>query len=211
MTCWRTDDLAPNDLPQIPPGPPILVVLSAPSGAGKDAVRDLLMQWRLPAHFVVTTTTRPMRPGEVDGVDYIFVDDAEFDRMLRDDELIEHAAVYGRRYGPLRSQFVEPLQRGENVIARLDVQGAATIKRLFPDALLIFIAPPSLEEARRRLQDRAADSEEQIRLRSEIAADEMEAAKSFDYVVVNETGKLEETARRIVQIIADEKARRLQR
>jgi guanylate kinase len=198
-------------LPQIPPGPPILVVLSAPSGAGTDAVRELLMQWQLPAHFVVTTTTRPMRAGEVNGVDYIFVDDAEFDRMLRDDELIEHATVYGRRYGPLRSQFLDPLARGENVIARLDVQGAATLKRLFPDALLIFIAPPSLEEARRRLETRRSDTDEQIRLRSEIAAQEMEAARSFDYTVVNETGKLEETARRVVQIIADEKARRLRR
>ncbi len=134
----------PLDLPQIPDGPPRLVVLSGPSGSGKDAVRTLLMAWGLPAHFVVTATTRPERPGEVAGVDYLFVTEAEFDRLERGGELIEHALVYGRRYGVPRSQALEPLAAGQDVIARVDVQGAATLKALIPDAVLIFIAPPSL-------------------------------------------------------------------
>src|SRR4051795_3196750 len=96
----------PDDLPSIPGGKPLLVVMSAPSGAGKDAVRELMRSWGFPAHFAVTATTRPMRPGEVHARDYLFVDEAEFDRLEKNDELIEHAKVYGRRYGVPRSQVL---------------------------------------------------------------------------------------------------------
>ena len=198
----------PDDLPSIPEGPPLLIVLSAPSGAGKDAVRDLLWEWHLPAHFVVTATNRAMRPGEVDGRDYLFLDDAEFDRLERDGELIEHAVVYGQKKGVPRSQVLDPLAQGKDVLARVDVQGAATLRRLVPDALLIFIAPPSLDEGHRRLAARDTDTSEEQRLRFETAASEMEASKGFDYVVVNETGQLEQTVRRIFEIIAAEKAKR---
>ena len=150
----------PADLPVIPPGKPLLVVMSAPSGAGKDAVRELMRDWGFPAHFVVTATTRPQSLKEVHGRDYFFVDEAEFARMEHNDELIEHATVYGRRYGVPRDEVLKPLQAGENVVARVDVQGAETLKRLVPDALLIFIAPPSLEEAsiRRRLRWRPQET-----------------------------------------------------
>lgn len=198
----------PPDLPEVPAGPPLLVVLSGPSGSGKDAVRDLLMAWRLPFHFAVTATTRPKRPGEVDGVDYRFISEAEFDRLEAAGGLIEHAIVYGQRKGVPRSEVVEPLAAGRDVIARVDVQGAATLRQLIPAALLIFIAPPSVEEEARRLQERNTESAEETRLRVKTAAREMEASKRFDHVVVNETGKLEETARRIVEIIAAEKRRR---
>jgi guanylate kinase len=199
----------PPDLPQIPPGPPAtLFVLSAPSGAGKDAVRDLLMAWRLPVHFVVTATTRPMRPGEVEGRDYRFVDEPEFQRMVRDGELVEHAVVYGQLKGVPKEAVLGPLEAGRDVVARVDVQGAATLRALVPDAVLIFIAPPSLEEAQRRLAARATDSEADLILRSRTAVAEMEAAKSFNYTVVNETGALEAAARRIVEIMASEKKRR---
>jgi guanylate kinase len=182
--------------------------MSAPSGAGKDAVRELMRAWGFPAHFAVTATTRPIRPGEVHERDYIFVDDDEFDRLERDDALIEHANVYGRRYGVPRSQILEPLAAGRNVVARVDVQGAATLKRLVPDALLIFIAPPSLEEAQKRLQGRDENTTDNVQLRVDTAASEMEAAGDFDYVVVNETGRLESAVRRIFEIIAAEKAAR---
>jgi guanylate kinase len=200
----------PADLPVIPRGgPPLLVVLSGFSGAGKDSVRDLLMAWRLPLHFVVTATTRAPRNGEVEGRDYRFVSDEAFDRLEEDDGLIEKAVVYGQRKGVPRSELEEPLAAGEDVLARVDVQGAATLRRLYPEALLIFIAPPSMEEMRRRLEERGSEPEEERRARIAAAAEEIEASKSFDHIVVNETGALETTARRVIEIIAAEKQRRL--
>ena len=198
----------PADLPAIPAGPPLLVVLSAPSGAGKDAVRDLLIAWDLPVQFVVTATTRPPRPGEQDGRDYHFLTDAEFDRLESEGGLIEKAVVYGQRKGVPTSEIVEPLAAGQDVIARVDIQGAATLRALVPDALLIFIAPPSLAEARRRLRQRHTETAAELQARAAAAPAEMEEASRFDYVVVNETGKAEQTARRIVEIIVQEKRKR---
>jgi guanylate kinase len=199
-----------KDLPSLPPGAPILFVLSGESGAGKDAVRELLMACGLPVHFTVTVTNRPMRPGEREGIDYHFVSDPEFDRMQAEGQLLEHAIVYGQKKGVPRSEVTDPLAAGLDVLARVDVQGAATLRRLVPDAVLIFLAPPSQEEGERRLLSRDTEPEEEQRLRLDTAAAELEAAKSFDYRVVNETGKLEDTVRRIVQIMADEKRRRQQ-
>jgi guanylate kinase len=198
----------PPDLPSIPEGRPLLVVLSGYSGAGKDAVRDLLMAWELPVHFVVTATTRPRRPEEVEGRDYRFVSEDAFLALERAGDLIEHAIVYGQHKGVPRSEIEGPLAAGRDVIARVDVQGAATLKRLFPEALLIFIAPPSFEEGQRRLESRATESAEERRLRLEESERERQAAADFDHVLVNETGELEATARRVVEIIATEKGRR---
>ena len=168
------------------------------------------MAWGIPAHFAVTATTRPKRPDEVEGHDYLFFSEDEFQRLLDKDGFIEHAEVYGRHYGVPRSQIVDPLAAGQDVVIRVDVQGAETLRRLIPDALLIFIAPPTVEEAQRRLEARQTDSAEATRIRVATAASEMEAARDFDYVVVNETGKLEETVRRVIEIIAAEKTRRAQ-
>jgi guanylate kinase len=188
----------------------MLVLMSAPSGAGKDAVRERLIAWGIPAHFAVTATTRPKRPDEVEGYDYLFLSEEDFQRLVDKDGLIEHAEVYGRHYGVPRTEIVDPLAAGRDVIIRVDVQGAETLRRLIPEALLIFIAPPSVQEAQRRLEARQTDSAEATRIRVATAATEMAAAPDFDYVVVNETGKLEETVRRVVEIIAAEKARRSQ-
>jgi guanylate kinase len=193
---------------ELPEGPALLTVLSGFSGSGKDAVRDLLMAWKLPVHFVVTATNREMRPGEVEGIDYLFVSDEEFDRMEREGELIEHAIVYGQKKGVPKQQVLEPLAAGRDVLARVDVQGAATLKLLIPDAFLIFIAPPSLEEAARRLTDRDTDSEEQRQIREQMAKDELAASEDFDEVVINETGKVEDTAKQVADLIAAEKRRR---
>jgi guanylate kinase len=198
----------PPDLPEIPDGKPLLVVLSGVSGAGKDAVRDSLKAWRLPVHFVVTATDRAMRPGEVHGRDYVFVDTAEFERMKRDGELIEDAVVYGQLKGVPRDEVMRPLAAGKDVLARVDVQGAETLRRLVPEALLIFIAPPSLEELERRLRERESDSEDDIQVRMAEARAEMDASKDFDYVVINETGELDAAVRRVFEIIAAEKAKR---
>ncbi len=178
-----------------------LFVLSGHSGAGKDSVRDLLREWRLPVHFVVTATTRPPRPDEVAGVHYHFVSDADFDRLERDGEFIEKAIVYGQRKGVPRSEIEGPLAEGRDVLARVDVQGAKTLKRLHPDAVLIFISAQSEDEALRRLDARETETDEQLRIRRDTAATETKAAREFDYVVVNRTGELEETARKVRQII----------
>jgi guanylate kinase len=186
----------------------MLVAMSAPSGAGKDAVRELLIDWGVPAHFVVTATTRPRRPDEVAGRDYHFLTEDEFQRLLSEDGFIEHAEVYGRHYGVPKAEITKPMAAGHDVIVKVDVQGAATLKRLFPDAVLIFISPGEVEEAQRRLEARHTDSPEATRIRVATAPSEMEASRNFDYVVVNETGKLEETVRRVVEILAAEKAKR---
>lgn len=133
----------PDGLPEVPREPPLLVVLSAPSGAGKDTILDLVRNWGYGFHFAVTMTTRQPRPGETDGVDYHFATEAAFDRLIADDGLLEHAIVYGRKYGVPKDEVLTPLARGETVLVRVDVQGAETLRRLVPDALLIFVAPPS--------------------------------------------------------------------
>ena len=198
----------PADLPAIPNGKPMLIVLSGVSGAGKDAVRDALMAWQLPVHFVVTATDRAMRDKEVHGRDYIFVTTPEFERMIRDGELIEHAIVYNQWKGVPRVAVMEPFEAGKDVLARVDVQGAATLRKLVPGALLIFIAPPSLEELERRLRERGSESEDEIRTRMAEAASEMKASEDFDYVIVNETDRLDAAVRRVFEIIAAEKSRR---
>jgi len=172
-------------------------------------VRDLLMAWGLPWHFVVTATTRPPRADEVEGMSYHFLSEAEFHRLLAQDGFVEHAIVYGRKYGVPRSEVERPLAEGRDVLARVDVQGAATLRRLYPDrCLLIWLAAPSREEAERRLGARDTEDKAQTRLRRETAAHEMEEAAGFDYVVVNETGRLEAACRRVVEIVAAEKRRR---
>ena len=183
-----------------------LFILSGPSGVGKDSVRDLLIAWGIPLHFVVTATDRPPREGEVEGVHYRFLPPAEFDRIERGGGFIEHAVVYGQRKGVPRSEVETPLAQGTDVLARVDVQGVATLKRLYPDAVVIFLAPPSLEEAQRRLDVRDTETEAELRLRAETAAAEMAATADADYVLVNRTGELEATARRVGEIIAHERA-----
>jgi guanylate kinase len=198
----------PADLPELPAEPSLLIVLSGPSGAGKDSVRDLLLEWQPAMHRVVTATTRKPRPGEVEGRDYHFVTEETFDQILNTDGFLEHAFVYDHRNGVPRIEIEDPLAFGRDAIARVDVQGAETLRRLVPQALLIFIAPPTVEETARRMHDRASDTPEEQARRRETAKREMEAASGFDHVVVNETGRLEETARRVWEIVAAEKRRR---
>lgn len=185
-----------------------LFLLSGPSASGKDSVRDLLMAWGLSLHFAVTATDRRPREGEVDGVHYHFMETEAFERLEREGGLIEHAIVYEQHKGVPRSEVEVPLANGQDVLARVDIQGAATLKRLYPDAVVIFIAPPSLAEASRRLGDRDSETPEQVRLRRETAIAEMKAAEGADYRVVNTTGQLEATARRIAEIIEEERRRR---
>ena len=159
--------LLDSRIPESGPSPPLLVVLSGPSGVGKDAVLDELRKLERPWHFAVTATTRPMRPGERDGVDYVFLEPGAFERMRERDEFLECAEVYGRWYGVPRSQARDALRSGRDVILKIDVQGAATIRRMAPEALLIFLIPPSLDELRQRLQGRMTEPAAELERRPE--------------------------------------------
>ena len=186
---------------------PLLVVLSGPSGAGKDAVLDELAGRGHRFHRVITCTTRPPRSNERDGVDYHFVSDAEFDRLISEGGLLEHAVVYGHRSGVPRAQVLEKLAAGVDVYVRTDVQGAATIKALMPDAVRIFIAPSSLEELEERLRARDADGEELIQRRLRTARDEMARSGEFEHTIVNAPGRLSETVDRLAAVLEEERAR----
>jgi guanylate kinase len=196
------------EVPLLPREPALLIVLSGPSGAGKDSISDLLRTWYPTMHRVVTVTTRPVRPGEEDGKDYHFISEPEFQTILDTGGFVEHARVYDNRYGVPRIEVEDPLAFGRDVIARVDVQGAATLKRHFPDAVLIFVSPGSVEEAVRRMKARDLDTAEQQKRRTDIASSELEQAKDFDYVVLNRTGQLQEAALEVARIIAAEKKQR---
>ncbi len=186
---------------------PLFVVLSGPSGAGKDAVLDELARRGHRFHRVVTATTRPPRDHERDGVDYFFVSDADFDRLIKTNGLLEHAVVYGHRSGVPKQQVLDQLAAGVDVYVRTDVQGAASIKKLMPDAVLIFVAPSSLDELDQRIRARKSDDEERIARRLATARDEMERRGEFEYVIVNEPGRLDATADQLVDILIAERAR----
>ncbi|MGH7634008.1 MAG: guanylate kinase [Gemmatimonadaceae bacterium] len=195
-----------------PPAPhtgmrPLLVVLSGPSGVGKDAVLDELARRGHAFHRVITCTTRAPRDSERDGVDYQFLTDAQFDELIAADGLLEHALVYGHRSGVPRQQVLDELATGRDVVVRTDVQGAASIKRLMPDAVLVFLAPASLAELEERIRARGSDDEERIERRLAAARVEMAREREFEYVVVNTPGRLEDTVDRLEQILEAERLR----
>ena len=188
-------------------GPPLLVVMSGPSGVGKDAVLKEMRLAGAPYYFAVTATTRPMRDAEVDGVDYIFVRDEDFRRMICGDELLEWAEVYGKLYGVPKDQIRSALRRGDDVILKIDIQGADNVRRQTRGAVYVFLTPPSMTELERRLKRRNTESLETMKVRLTTAAKEMEEAKKFDHVVVNRTDLAEEAAAEIMAIISRERAR----
>ncbi len=185
----------------------LFVVLSGPSGVGKDAILDELARRGHRFHRVITCTTRAPRESERDGVDYHFVSDAQFDALVDGDGLLEHAVVYGHRSGVPRQQVVDELAAGTDVVVRTDIQGAASIKRLMPDAVRIFVAPSSLAELEERIRARGSDDEARIERRLEAARGEMARQGEFEYVVVNAPGRLEATVERIEEILEAERFR----
>ena len=196
-----------EELPQAGPVPPLLVVLSGPSASGKGTLIAALRELERPWHFAVTATTRPMRTGEVDGKDYIFLDVDTFQRMRERDELLESAQVYDRWYGVPRQQVRDPLIAGKDVILEIDVQGAATIRSIAPEALTIFVMPASMEELRNRLAQRGTEEESEMQRRLQEAAVELSRIDEFDYRVVNRNGALDDAVREIDAIIVAEKCR----
>lgn len=166
---------------------PLLVVITGPSGVGKDTVLDALKQAK--GHrfgFPVNATTRAPRASETDGVDYHFVSKREFERRLRAGDFLEHADVYGQKKGVLKQPVRDILEEGRDVILRTDIQGARYIKSVVPAAVTIFIAPPSFAEMERRMLGRGGDSREQVALRLKTAREELAAAPEFDHTVVND-------------------------
>lgn len=189
------------------PPVPLLVVISGPSGVGKDSVLMRMRELAFPFHFVVTATSRPIRPGEIDGYDYHFVSVERFEQMIRDDELLEWAKVYGQYKGIPKSEVRQAMASGRDVLLRINVDGAATIKRLAPEAVFIFLAPASPEELRRRLTVRRTESPQEIERRLAMAGEEMEQVRHFDYVVINREDRLDEAVGQIRAIIIAEKQR----
>jgi len=190
---------------------PLLIVISGPSGVGKDAALIRMRELGYPFHFVVTATTRPQRPGEVHGRDYYFVSRDEFTTMLEQGELLEHALVYGDYKGIPKAQVRQALASGQDVILRLDVQGAATIRKLVPDVVLIFLIASSEDELIRRLRARKTESPASLEKRIATARQEMAQIVNFDYVVVNRDNHLDDTVRQIAAIITAEECRVRQR
>ena len=184
---------------------PLLVVLSGPSGVGKDAILNRMRLMGSPFHFTVTATTRPIRENERDGVDYIFLARDTFLEMRERGEFLESAEVYGNWYGVPKAQVKDALQRGNDVLIKTDVQGAATIKRLAPQAVMLFVAPPSMRELERRLRWRLTESEQDLNLRLETARLEMEQLPAFDYVLTNDT--LDDAIQQVRAIVTAEKCR----
>jgi guanylate kinase len=183
---------------------PLLIVISGPSGVGKDTVVHRMRERRLPFRFVVTATSRPRRDEEVDGVDYLFLTHEEFEAMVARGEFLEHALVYGQFKGIPRRHVREALATGQDVVFRIDVQGAETVRRLCPEALLIFLATRDEEELARRLRKRRTESEEALELRLATARREYEKVGLFDYVVVNGDDELDRAVDTIEAIIRAE-------
>jgi len=164
----------------------IAYIISAPSGAGKTTLCKMAAEHFPEIRNSVSYTTRPPRPGEVPGRDYWFVDDATFDAMVANDEFLEHAGVYGRRYGTSRGDLEALLDEGHSVILEIDVQGAARVRETLKDGVYIFILPPSLEACEKRLKQRGKDSPEEIKKRLKIAEEEIRKAPEYDYIIVND-------------------------
>lgn len=184
---------------------PLLVVISGPSGVGKDTVLHMMEErGDQPFHFVVTATTREIREGETHGVDYFFLSSDEFARMIEEDELLEYAIVYNDYKGIPKQQVRDALASGKDVIMRLDVQGAATVKKIEPEAVLIFLTTETEEELVSRLKARKTETSEGLNLRIAMARQELKRTKEFDYIVVNKENHLDKTVNTIQAIIRAE-------
>jgi guanylate kinase len=183
---------------------PLLVVISGPSGVGKDAVVKALKRQQVPMHFVVTAASREPRPGEVHGVDYFFVTKAEFEEMIAKDELLEYAVVYEEYKGIPKEQVKKALRSGKDVVMRLDVQGAMKIRQMSKEAILIFLIPANDEEWYWRLAQRNTESPEKLKVRLDTAKKELGLVKEFDYIVVNAHEKLDQAVETIIAILEAE-------
>jgi guanylate kinase len=199
----------PGSLASVPS--PLVIVLSGPSGAGKDAVLNIMKERSLPLSFIVTNTTRQQRDGEVDNVHYHFITREEFGDLIEEEELLEYARVYGHYYGVPKEAIRRSLAEKKDVILKVDVQGAMSIRQSLPDAVMIFLMPPSLEDLAQRLKGRGTEAPADLMLRLSTARSEIEMLPEFDYTVMSYQNRLEEAVADIETIIRAEKLRVTQR
>lgn len=184
---------------------PLLVVLSGPSGVGKDTVLLQMKRQGCPFHYVITATTRPRRGKEKEDIDYHFITEKQFQQMIDDGEFLEWANVYGNFYGVPKKEMRQAMDRGMDVIVKVDVQGVATIKKKIPQAISIFIEPPSIEGLERRLKGRHSENPADLALRLGKAREEMKDLSLFDYVLTSHQGKVDEVIAGIETIVNNEK------
>lgn len=183
----------------------VLLVLSGPSGAGKGTICHKLREKRNDLSYSVSATTRTPRKGEVDGKDYFFITIDRFKEMIANDEMLEYAEIYGNYYGTPKPYVMDILGHGKDVVLEIDPQGALQIKKHFPDAVFVFIVPPSLDELTKRIYNRGTDSEEVIKRRLSAATSELEYASKYDYIIVND--EVEKATNKVSNIIDAERNR----
>jgi guanylate kinase len=183
---------------------PRVFIISGPSGVGKDSVLEKLREVYPSARYVVTATSRPRRPGEIDGIHYLFLERAEFERQIAAGDFIEHAPVYENLYGVPRRPIEEGLAAGQPVIIKVDVQGAATLRRLISDTVSIFLLPETMQSLKQRLRDRKTEPPDVLLKRFRTACEELDRVTEFDYAVFNEAGQLDKALRDIIAIVEAE-------
>ena len=193
--------------PVNPPKRPLLIVLSGPSGAGKDAVLTRIRELNYPLKYITTVTTRPQRATERDNIDYHFISTKKFQKMIENNELLEWANVYGNWYGVPKKPVKQALHKGQDTIVKVDIQGATTIKKILPQAVFIFLTPPSTEELRLRLKQRHTESSFDLVLRTKTAEEEIKQLSLFDYVVFSRQNEIDRAVADIEAIITAEKCR----
>lgn len=203
----RGGSVMDSDTFYLAPAPNLLLVVSGSSGAGKDAVIDRMKELRMPVAHVVTATTRQRRSSEVDGIHYHFLTVERFQELVDSGQMLEWARVYGNYYGVPRFAVIEALESGRDVVVKVDVQGAATIRRTVPGALLLFIRPPSMAELEQRLRSRQSESSAEMTVRLGKAVHEYAQMPIFDYVLTNHAGRLDEVVEQIRAIVVAEKLR----
>ena len=201
LRTWVVSTLDSNATASVSRPNPLIIVISGPSGVGKDAIVQGISEVRTDFHFTVTATTRQPRPSEVHGVNHEFLSTERFKDMISDSELLEWAEVYGNYYGTPKRQVRDALAKGKHVLLRIDVQGALQVKRLVPDALLVFISAPAKSVLIDRLRKRGVNDEADIAKRMAAADAEMDQARQFDYSIVNHEGRLTEAVQQVVAIV----------
>ena len=187
----------------------ILIVVSAPAGCGKDTILAEALAANGNLFYSVSATSRAMRPGETDGVSYHFRTREQFEKMIADGELLEYTEYCGNYYGTPKKAVEDMLAAGKDVILKIEVEGAANVKRIFPDCMMVFILPPSFEELNRRLHKRGTEDEETILRRIETAKRELTYAENYDYLIVN--GELSEAVNDFLAAVSAEKNRTCRR